>query len=322
MKLLITGGAGFIGTNFIHHILLTYPTYEVINLDLLTYAGDKSSLAVWENDSRYSFVQGDICNRELVDSLVSKVDAIIHFAAESHVDRSISDASPFITTNIMGTYILLESARIHGNKRFHHISTDEVFGSLSETELPFNEHSNYDPRSPYSASKASSDHLAMSYFHTYGLPVTISNCSNNYGPFQFPEKLIPLAVTNILEKKSIPIYGDGKQVRDWLYVGDHCIAIDTILHKGVFGEVYCVGGNSEKRNIDTIKKIIDTMGETDDILEYVTDRMGHDRRYAISYTKLESSLGWFPKVSFEDGIKLTVEWYKNNEAWWKRKKLV
>jgi dTDP-glucose 4,6-dehydratase len=316
MKLLVTGGAGFIGSNFIDHILKKYPTYEVINLDLLTYAGDKDSLKALEGDARYRFVEGDICNRSLVDTLVNECDAIVHFAAESHVDRSIADASAFIQTNIIGTYTLLESARAHGNKRFHHISTDEVFGQLSDTDAPFNEATPYDPRSPYSASKASSDHLVMAYYHTYNLPITVSNCSNNYGPYQFPEKLISLAVTNLLEEKQIPVYGDGKQVRDWLYVEDHCKAVDLILHKGVVGQVYCVGGGSEKKNMDVIHTILECMNKDERSIVYVADRAGHDRRYA----KIAEEFGWKPEVDFKTGLEKTIEWYRNNESWWKSKK--
>lgn len=320
MKILVTGGAGFIGSNFIHFILNKYKDYEVINLDALTYAGDKNSLKVWENDTRYRFVHGDICDKNLVDNLVSECDCIVHFAAESHVDRSIDDATNFIQTNIVGTFTLLESARKYGNKRFHHISTDEVFGQLNDNDKSFNEMSNYDPRSPYSASKASADHLVMAYYHTYGLPVTISNCSNNYGPYQFPEKLISLAITNILENKKIPLFGDGGQVRDWLYVEDHCKAINMILRNGKLGEVYCVGGNSEKKNIDVIKMIISLMKKDESYIENVTDRKGHDRRYAISYEKIKNELGWQPEIKFEDGLKKTIEWYKENENWWKLKK--
>jgi len=320
MKILVTGGAGFIGSNFIHFILNKYKDYEVINLDALTYAGDKDSLKEWGGDSRYKFVHGNICDKTIVDKLVSECDAIVHFAAESHVDRSISNAVNFIQTNIVGTFTLLESARNHGNKRFHHISTDEVFGQLNDGDKPFNEMSNYDPRSPYSASKASSDHLVMAYYHTYGLPVTISNCSNNYGPYQFPEKLISLAITNILENKKIPVYGDGLQIRDWLYVEDHCRAIDMILHNGKMGEVYCVGGNSEKKNIDVIKTVLSLMGKDESAIVNVEDRAGHDRRYAISYEKIKNELGWEPEIKFEDGLQKTIEWYKENESWWKLKK--
>ena len=319
MKLLVTGGAGFIGANFIHYILKKYPTYSIVNLDLLTYAGDKKSLVEWEGDGRYSFVQGDICDRSLVDSLVKDCDSIVHFAAESHVDRSIKDASAFIRTNIIGTHTLLESAKAN-NKRFHHVSTDEVFGELHDNEEPFNETTAYAPRSPYSASKAASDHLVMAYFHTHGLPITISNCSNNYGPYQFPEKLISLAITNLIEGKQVPVYGDGNQIRDWLYVEDHCTAIDVIIHKGKIGEVYCVGGNSEKKNIDVVTTILSGMEKDNSSIVYVQDRAGHDRRYAVSFKKIEKELGWKPKTSFRDGLEKTIEWYKNNEAWWGPKK--
>ncbi|MES3006068.1 MAG: dTDP-glucose 4,6-dehydratase [Patescibacteria group bacterium] len=322
MKLLVTGGAGFIGSNFINHILTTYPEYEIVNLDALTYAGDKNSLLTWEKDKRYEFVQGNICDRALVDALLERCDIIVHFAAETHVDRSILDAKSFIETNIMGTFTLLESARAHGNKRVHHISTDEVFGSLGENDVPFDELTPYDPRSPYSASKASGDHLVMAYHHTYGLPVTISNCSNNYGPFHFPEKLFPLAITNLLENKKVPVYGDGLQVRDWLYVEDHCKAIDLIIHKGKIGEKYCVGGNHEIKNIDAVKKIISILGKDESNIEYVDDRPGHDRRYAISNNKIIRELGWKPETTFDEGLRKTISWYQENEAWWKSKKKI
>jgi dTDP-glucose 4,6-dehydratase len=319
MKLLITGGAGFIGSNFIHYILQKYPTYTIVNLDALTYAGDRNNLKIYEDDSRYTFVHGSICDRKLVDTLIADTDAIINFAAESHVDRSIHNPEEFIMTNIIGTYTLLESALKHGKKRFHHISTDEVYGSLSKTDSPFSETTPYDPRSPYSASKASSDHLVSAYFHTYGLPITISNCSNNYGPYHFPEKLIPLAITNILTNKKIPIYGDGTQIRDWLYVEDHCNAIDLILHKGTLGETYCIGGASEYTNKDLLKKIINIMDKQEDIFEYVQDRKGHDKRYAINFSKIENELGWKPKVTIQTGLEKTIEWYQKNELWWKTK---
>lgn len=316
MRLLITGGAGFIGTNFIHHILKKYPTYEVLNLDALTYAGKKENLAIFNNEPRYKFVHGSICDKKLVNELMGTVDAIVNFAAESHVDKSIENPEEFIMTNIVGTYTLLEAARSHNNKRFHHISTDEVFGQLSLTEKPFSEESPYDPRSPYSASKASSDHLVRSYFHTYGLPATISNCSNNYGPYHFPEKLIPLAITNILTNKKIPIYGDGLQIRDWLHVEDHCKAIDLILHNGTIGETYCIGGNSEHTNKDLLCMILDTMGKDESSLEYVKDRAGHDRRYAINFSKIEKELGWKPEINIRSGLEKTIQWYKDNKNWW------
>lgn len=317
MKLLVTGGAGFIGSNFVHHILNTYPDYEVINLDALTYAGNLENLKALENNPKHKFIKGDICDAKLVEDLVKDVDIIVHFAAESHVDRSILDSAAFVRTNVIGTHTLLEAARKAGNKRFHHVSTDEVFGSLEAQDEPFCETTPYDPRSPYSASKASSDHLMRAYYHTYNLPVTISNCSNNYGPFHFPEKLIPLLITNLMEGKKIPIYGDGMNVRDWLYVEDHCSAIDAIIHKGKIGETYCVGGNGEKPNLEIAKTILNLLGKGEDMIEYVEDRKGHDRRYAINFDKIKTELGWEPQVTFEEGIEKTIQWFQENEAWWK-----
>ena len=332
MKILVTGGAGFIGSNFIHYWLKKYTADQIVNLDALTYAGNLENLKDIENlprvDERtsprveagnpnYKFVKGDICDKELVNDLVKEVDAIVHFAAESHVDRSILDAENFVKTNVLGTFNLLEAAKNNGNKRFHHVSTDEVFGALKPNDPKFNEKTPYSPRSPYSASKAASDHLVNAYFHTYDLPITVSNCSNNYGPYHFPEKLIPLFITNLMEDKKIPIYGDGMQVRDWLFVEDHCEAIDLILHKGKIGETYCIGGDNEKPNIEITKKIIELMGKNESLIEYVKDRPGHDRRYAIDFSKIKNELGWEPKISFEEGLKATIEWYKNNESWWK-----
>lgn len=317
MKLLVTGGAGFIGSNFIHYILKKYPDYKITNLDLLTYAGNLENLKDLEENKNYKFVKGDIADKELVNKLVKNVDVIVHFAAESHVDRSILDASAFIHTNILGTHNLLEAAKKNGNIRFHHISTDEVFGSLGPQEQPFNEGTPYDPRSPYSASKAASDHLARAYFHTYGLPVTISNCSNNYGPYHFPEKIIPLFITNLIEGKKVPLYGDGMNVRDWLFVEDHCAAIDLIIHNGKIGETYCVGGQAEKTNKEITYKILELMGKDENSIEFVKDRPGHDKRYAIDFSKIKKELGWEPKISFEDGIKKTIGWFKDNESWWK-----
>lgn len=319
MKLLITGGAGFIGSNFIHHILGTQPETEIVNLDALTYAGNLENLAALKDDQRYRFVKGDITDAALVDSLVAECDAVVHFAAESHVDRSILGPEAFVRTNILGTFTLLEAAR-KDNKRLHHVSTDEVFGSLAPDAPAFSETTPYDPRSPYSASKASSDHLVRSYAHTYGLPVTISNCSNNYGPYHFPEKLIPLAITNLLEGKSVPVYGDGGQVRDWLYVEDHCRAIDLILRQGKIGETYCVGGNGEKENLWIVKKLLALLGKDESMIEYVKDRPGHDRRYAINFDKIKSELGWQPTVTLEEGLAKTVEWFKSHESWWKNVK--
>jgi dTDP-glucose 4,6-dehydratase len=315
MKLLVTGGAGFIGSNFIHHILEKYSDDEVINLDVLTYAGNSENLKKWVGDSRYRFVQGDIRDAAVVDSLMAECDAVVHFAAESHVDRSILGPEAFVETNVVGTFILLEAARKYG-RRFHHISTDEVFGSLGKDEPAFDESTPYDPRSPYSATKAASDHLVRSYFHTYGLPVTISNCSNNYGPYHFPEKLIPLAITNLLQEKKVPIYGDGRQVRDWLFVTDHCEAIDVVFHQGKIGETYCIGGESERENIWIVKKLIEILGQDESMIEFVSDRPGHDRRYAIDCSKIKHELGWAPFVSLERGLEKTVEWFRENEAWW------
>jgi len=316
MNLLVTGGAGFIGSNFIHHILETYPEDSVANLDVLTYAGNPENVKKWEGDARYRFVKGDICDSDIVDSLVAECDAVVHFAAESHVDRSIQGPGAFVKTNVEGTFILLEAARKHG-KRFHHISTDEVFGSLRPNDPAFDESAPYDPRSPYSASKAASDHLVRAYFHTYQLPVTISNCSNNYGPYHFPEKLIPLAITNILQGKKVPVYGDGLQIRDWLHVGDHVRAIDLILRKGRIGETYCIGGDGEKENIWIVKKLLEILGKDETMIEYVKDRPGHDRRYAMNFSKIRTELGWEPSVDLETGLAKTVEWFRKNESWWK-----
>jgi dTDP-glucose 4,6-dehydratase len=280
MKLLVTGGAGFIGSNFIHYWLEKYPDDEIVNLDALTYAGNLENLKDIENDPRYKFVKGDICDKDLVNDLVKDADVIVNFAAESHVDRSILDAENFVKTNVLGTYTLLDAAKNNGNKRFHHISTDEVFGHLKPNDPAFNELTPYGPRSPYSASKAASDHLVRAYFHTYGLPVTISNCSNNYGPYMFPEKFFSLAITNLLENKKIPLYGDGLNMRDWLHVQDHCEAIDLIIHKGKVGETYCIGANNEVTNKEALGKILSLMKMGKEMIEYVKDRPGHDRRYA------------------------------------------
>ena len=315
MKLLVTGGAGFIGSNFIRYVLKNHEECEIINLDKLTYAGNKENLTDVEGDSRYLFVQGDICDVAIVDELVSSVDAIVHFAAESHVDRSIDSAMEFVQTNVIGTLVLLDAAVRHGGKRFHHISTDEVFGSLG-VEGVFDETTPYEPRSPYSASKAGSDHLVRAYWHTHKLPVTITNCSNNYGPYQHPEKIIPLFITNLLEGKKVPVYGTGKNVRDWLYVIDHCRAIDLVLRKGVFGETYCVGGGTELTNIELTRRLLQLMGEQEDMIEFVEDRKGHDFRYAIDSRKVRS-LGWEPGEDFDENLKATIEWYKRNENWWR-----
>lgn len=322
MKLLVTGGAGFIGSNFIIYWLKKYPQDKIINLDKLTYAGNLENLKTVEKNKNYKFVYGDICDFKLANYLIkeNRIDIIVHFAAESHVDRSIIDTSPFIKTNIEGTYVLLEAALKNGKIRFHHISTDEVFGALSlETKEKFNEKSPYNPRSPYSASKAASDHLVRSYSITHNLPVTISNCSNNYGPYQFPEKLIPLAITNIIEGKKVPVYGDGLYVRDWLYVEDHCRAIDLIIKKGKINETYFIGGlRNDISNIELIKKILKIMGKNESFIEFVKDRPGHDRRYAIDWSKINKELGWKPKIDLDTGLKLTINWYLKNKEWWKK----
>lgn len=319
MKILVTGGAGFIGSNFIHFILEQYPEDSIVNLDNLTYAGNLENLASVEDNTQYRFIKGDIGDVVLIDSLVAQCDVVVHFAAESHVDRSILGPEAFVQTNVFGTFTLLEAARKY-SKRFHHVSTDEVFGSLERDAPAFNEATPYDPRSPYSASKAASDHLVRAYFHTYGLPVTLSNCSNNYGPYHFPEKLIPLALTNLLEEKKVPVYGDGRQIRDWLFVEDHCRAIDVILRQGKIGETYCIGGNGERENIWIVEQLLALLGKDTSSIEYVTDRPGHDRRYAIDFTKIRTELGWEPSVSLAEGLARTVAWFQKNENWWKRVK--
>lgn len=320
-KILVTGGAGFIGSNFIHYWLSKHPKDEVINFDKLTYAGNLENLKEVESKPNYKFIKGDIANSNDVSQAIKGVDIVVNFAAESHVDRSIQDPSPFVVTNVLGTQILLDAAKKEGVKRFHHVSTDEVYGALELTSSEkFDEDTKYKPNSPYAASKAGSDHLVRAYFETYHLPITISNCSNNFGPFQYPEKLISLTITNLLEGKKVPVYGDGLYVRDWLYVQDHAIAIDLILNKGKEGETYCIGTNNDIPNIQVIKKIIKTLGAKEDVIDYVTDRPGHDRRYAINAAKIEKELGWQSKFPFEDGLSLTIDWYKNNIAWWKRLK--
>jgi len=317
MKLLVTGGAGFIGSNFIRYWLENNPDDQISNLDSLTYAGNLENLKELEENQNYKFVKGDIADKDLVAGLVKETDVIVHFAAESHVDRSILDSEAFIKTNVIGTYTLLEAARENGNKRFHHISTDEVFGALKMDDPKFTEKTPYDPRSPYSASKAASDHLVRAYFHTHNLPITISNCSNNYGPYQFPEKLIPLFVTNLIEGKKVPMYGKGENVRDWIHVDDHNAGVEAIIKKGKIGETYCLGGGNEKSNMEITKLILQAMGVGEEMIEYVADRKGHDLRYAIDYTKAKTELGWEPKINFEEGLQQTIEWIKNNEEWWK-----
>jgi len=317
MKLLVTGGAGFIGANYIHYILENYPDDKIVNLDALTYAGNLENLKDVENNPNYKFVHGDIMDGVLVNELMKNSDVVVHFAAESHVDRSIEDSAAFVRTNINGTLILLEAAKNNGNVRFHHVSTDEVYGSLGKDDPAFDENTNYDPRSPYSASKASSDHLVRSYFHTHKLPITISNCSNNYGPYQFPEKLIPLFVTNLMDDKKIPVYGAGDNIRDWLHVKDHCVAIDKIVRDGKIGDTYCIGGDAEKTNMEITNIILDTMKKGKEMIEHVEDRKGHDKRYAINFDKMKKEFNWSPCVTFEQGISDTIKWYQDNEQWWR-----
>jgi len=320
MKLLVTGGAGFIGSNFIRYWLKYHPRDEIINLDALTYAGNLANLQEVKNNPLYFFVKGNICDGKLVNKLMRGVEIVVHFAAESHVDRSILGPQVFIKTNIIGTQILLDAALRNQVKRFHYISTDEVFGTLPlKSKKKFNEKTTYDPHSPYAASKAAADHLVRVYFETYGLPTTITNCSNNFGPYQFPEKLLPLAITNLLEGKKIPIYGDGLYVRDWLYVEDHCRAIDLVLRKGKAGETYCVGGMTKDiSNLEVIKKVCQIMKKDfQKSVEFVKDRPGHDRRYAVDWRKINKELGWKPRYNFDTYLKKTIDWYKKNVDWWK-----
>lgn len=318
MNILVTGGAGFIGSNFVMYMLDKHPDYNIVNLDLLTYAGNIHNLDSVKDNPHYTFVQGNIVNRELVTYLVQKyeINWIVNFAAESHVDRSILHPDVFIETNVQGTLALLDVAKKEGIDKFLQVSTDEVYGTLGK-EGYFTEESPLQPNSPYSASKASADMVVRSYFETYGMNVNITRCSNNYGPYQFPEKLIPLMVTNGMEHKKLPIYGDGKNIRDWLYVTDHCQAIDLVLHKGEKGEIYNVGGHNEKTNNEIVHGIVDYLHLPEDSIEYVNDRLGHDKRYAIDPTKIEAQLGWKPEYTFDTGIKKTIDWYVNNEAWWK-----
>lgn len=320
MKLLVTGGAGFIGSNFILYWLKKYPQDKIVNLDKLTYAGNLENLKSVEKNPNYEFVHGDICNAQLVNSLTRNIDLIVHFAAESHVDRSINDPAPFIKTNVEGTYVLLHAA-LNNKIRFHHISTDEVFGALElNSKSKFTPQTPYNPHSPYSASKAGSDHLVRAYYDTYGLPITISNCSNNFGPYQYPEKLIPLSITNLIEGRKIPVYGDGLYVRDWLYVEDHCTAIDAIINKGKIGSTYLVGGLTEKTpeisNLEVANKIVKLMKKDDSCIEHVKDRLGHDRRYAIDWSQTKIELGWQPKYNFDEALEKTISWYQDHQDWW------
>ena len=321
MKLLVTGGAGFIGSNFIHYWLKNHKNDQIFNLDKLTYAGNLENLKDLEGDSRHQLVVGDITNVDVVRDLIKKVDVIVHFAAESHVDRSIIDAGEFVRTNVVGTQLLLQGAKDF-DKRFHHVSTDEVYGQLPlEGTEKFSETTPYNPRNPYSASKAASDHLVRAFYYTHNCSVTISNCGNNFGPFQFPEKLIPLAITNILEGKKVPVYGDGKYVRDWLYIDDHCRAIELILTEGATGETYCIGGmTSGISNLEVIKKILKILGQGEELIEFVKDRPGHDRRYEINWGKAKRELKFEPQHDFDQYLQKTVAWYQANQAWWKNVK--
>ncbi|MBY0076508.1 dTDP-glucose 4,6-dehydratase [Priestia aryabhattai] len=318
MNILVTGGAGFIGSNFVRHMVETYPTYSFVNYDLLTYAGNLENLKDIESHENYTFVKGDINNRELVDHLVKyhNIDVIVNFAAESHVDRSITEPDIFIKSNVLGTQALLDVAKANNLKKYVQVSTDEVYGSLGETGY-FTEETPLDPNSPYSASKAGADMLVSAYHETFGMNVNITRCSNNYGPYHFPEKLIPLMVTNALEGKELPIYGDGKNVRDWLHVKDHCAAIDLVIHKGEPGEIYNVGGHNERTNNEIVHLIVEKLNAPKELIKFVEDRLGHDRRYAIDPTKLTTELGWKPKYTFDTGIVETIQWYLDNQDWWK-----
>ena len=318
MKLLITGGAGFIGSNFVLYMLKNYPQYHIVNVDTLTYAGNLENLASIEDSPNYSFVKADITETEAIDTLFQQgIDVVVNFAAESHVDRSILEPGVFIKTNVLGTQVLLDAAKKYSVKKFVQVSTDEVYGSLGETGL-FTESTPLAPNSPYSASKAGADLLVRAYHETYGMNVNITRCSNNYGPYQFPEKLIPLMIANALDGKTLPVYGDGLNVRDWLHVEDHCSAIDLVIHHGLSGEIYNIGGNNERTNIDIVKTILRELGKPESLITYVDDRLGHDRRYGIDATKISMQLNWQPKYTFEKGIKETIAWYLNHVEWWSR----
>ena len=320
MNVLVTGGAGFIGSNFVFHMLKEHPTYRVVCLDALTYAGNISTLEPVMENGNFKFVKGDITDRELVNNLFEeeKFDFVVNFAAESHVDRSIEDPGIFLKTNILGTQILMDASREYGVKRFHQVSTDEVYGDLplDRPDLFFTEETPIHTSSPYSASKASADLLVQAYHRTFGLPISISRCSNNYGPYHFPEKLIPLMISRALNDEYLPVYGKGENVRDWLYVGDHCTAIDLILHKGKVGEVYNIGGHNEKTNLEVVKAILNELEKPESLITYVKDRAGHDMRYAIDPSKIRKELGWEPTTLFDEGIKMTIKWYLDNRSWW------
>ncbi|MFL6558857.1 MAG: dTDP-glucose 4,6-dehydratase, partial [Bacillus sp. (in: firmicutes)] len=319
-KLIITGGAGFIGGNFVQYMINKYPQYDIYNLDGLTYAGDLTKHCEIEMKGNYHFMKADIADRETILPLFEKekFDYVVHFAAESHVDRSITDPEIFVRTNVLGTQVLLDAAKQIEVTKFVHVSTDEVYGELElDSSTLFTEETPLQPNSPYSASKASSDFLVRAYHETFGLPVNITRCSNNYGPFHFPEKLIPLTISRVVNNQKVPVYGDGKNIRDWLHVHDHCAALDLVLHEGVTGEVYNIGGHNERTNLDVVKTIITTLGKSEEFIEFVPDRLGHDKRYAIDPTKLEK-LGWKPTYTFETGIAQTIEWYVDNKWWWEQ----
>lgn len=319
-NILVTGGAGFIGGNFVHYMAATYPNYHLYNVDILTYAGDLTKHQAIENNENYSFVHLDIADRQAVEALFERVDFsyIVHFAAESHVDRSIADPEIFIRTNVLGTQVLLEAAKRASIKKFVHVSTDEVYGELDfDPTTFFTEQTPLQPSSPYSASKASSDLLVRAYYETYGLPVNITRCSNNYGPYHFPEKLIPLTISRVLTDQTVPVYGDGKNVRDWLHVYDHCTAIDLVMHNGALGEVYNIGGHNEQTNLQVVRTILQALGKSENLIEFVEDRLGHDKRYAIDPTKIEQ-LGWRPVYDFTTGMAQTVEWFLENKQWWEQ----
>ena len=319
-NILVTGGAGFIGGNFVHYMVNKYPEYKIVNLDALTYAGNLETLKDVENKPNYKFVKGNISDREFIFNLFKEehFDIVINFAAESHVDRSVENPGIFIETNIIGTQVLLDASKEFGVKRYHQVSTDEVYGDLplDKPDLFFTEETPLNPSSPYSASKASADFLVNAYQRTFGLPTTISRCSNNYGPYHFPEKLIPLMISRALSNKLLPVYGNGQNVRDWLHVEDHCAAIDLIVHKGKVGEIYNVGGHNERTNLQVVKSILKALGKDESLITYVKDRPGHDLRYAIDPTKLEKELGWKPKYNFDTGIAQTIQWYLDNRYWW------
>lgn len=320
MKILVTGGAGFIGGNFVHYMVNKYPEDQIVNLDLLTYAGNLETLKPVEGKPNYKFVRGDIADRPFIMDLFEKerFDVVVNFAAESHVDRSITDPGIFVRTNVMGTQVLLDASKEYGVKRYHQVSTDEVYGDLplDRPDLFFTEETPIHTSSPYSSSKASADLFVLAYYRTFGLPVTVSRCSNNYGPYHFPEKLIPLMISRALADEKLPVYGNGQNVRDWLHVEDHCVAIDLIIRKGRVGEIYNIGGHNERTNLEVVQTILKALNKPESLIQYVSDRPGHDRRYAIDPTKLETELGWKPKYNFDTGIQQTIQWYLDNKEWW------